>query len=443
MCQKSKSAAFFRETLVFKHIDNITFALLAITLISTSFCGTGTIGFFAILSILCTVFKLLVKPSERLELSKLDMAVVIFFMASIISLFGSSLFLASFKGFLKSVIYIAFYFCAFHFLNSNRGKINPLLALIAILVTVQGVIGIIQNFLGIEPISGWQDISNLDVQEVISRCYGTLKPYNPNLLAGYILAGISSVFYFCTINFTDKKYKRALVFLGALFACFLAVIYSGCRGGYLALFAFVAAAFVWLYFYIRETIGFENIKKRYKNFAVVISAGVLLFILSSPAISKRIMSIFVMHEDSSIGFRLNVYEACWRMFLDNFFVGIGLGNQNFREIYGLYMKTTFDALGAYSVPLEIAVETGIIGLLAFCYFIFLAFKYALHFVKNADTLRCKILALSIFLMLTSTMVHGLWDTIWYRPQVQIIFWLNIAMLNTLIMRPKLTLKKGL
>ncbi len=45
--------------------------------------------------------------------------------------------------------------------------------------------------------------------------------------------------------------------------------------------------------------------------------------------------------------------------------GIGVGNQAFRLAYGLYMRSGFDALGAYCVPLEIAVETGVFGLLAF------------------------------------------------------------------------------
>ena len=41
----------------------------------------------------------------------------------------------------------------------------------------------------------------------------------------------------------------------------------------------------------------------------------------------------------------------------------------------------------------------------------------------------KILALSIVLMILATMGHGLFDTIWFRPQVQLLFWVNIAMLE--------------
>ena len=43
----------------------------------------------------------------------------------------------------------------------------------------------------------------------------------------------------------------------------------------------------------------------------------------------------------------------------------------------------------------------------------------------------KILALSIVLMILAFMGHGLFDTIWFRPQVQLLFWTNIAMLDGL------------
>ena len=34
-----------------------------------------------------------------------------------------------------------------------------------------------------------------------------------------------------------------------------------------------------------------------------------------------------------------MYNSCVNMFKDNWLLGIGVGNKNFREIYGLYMKT--------------------------------------------------------------------------------------------------------
>ena len=136
-----------------------------------------------------------------------------------------------------------------------------------------------------------------------------------------------------------------------------------------------------------------------------------------------------MRGDSSTSFRMNVYSASFKMFLDNPFLGIGVGNQNFREVYGLYMKTGFDALGAYSVPLEIAVESGIFALIAFILFLICAIQKILSYIFNSkNTVKTTIL-FSILIMLTGTMVHGFFDTVFFRPQIQVIFWLNIAILN--------------
>ena len=156
-----------------------------------------------------------------------------------------------------------------------------------------------------------------------------------------------------------------------------------------------------------------------------------IFVVTNPALIKRFESIFALRADSSISFRFNVYEAAWRMFLDNPFLGIGVGNQNFREIYGLYMKTGYDALGSYCVPLEIAVESGIFALIAFVVFLVIATKQCIKVCLNENKpINTKVLALCITLTIAATMGHGLFDTIWFRPQVQFLFWTFIAMLNT-------------
>ena len=74
------------------------------------------------------------------------------------------------------------------------------------------------------------------------------------------------------------------------------------------------------------------------------------------------------------------------MFKDNWLLGIGVGNQNFREIYGLYMKTGFDALSAYNIYLEIAVESGIFALLAFMAFIFLNLKNVIKYIYRKNNI---------------------------------------------------------
>ena len=116
------------------------------------------------------------------------------------------------------------------------------------------------------------------------------------------------------------------------------------------------------------------------------------------------------------------------MFLDNFWVGIGIGNKVFREIYGLYMRSGFDALGAYSVFLETAVETGIIGLSTLLAFIgFMIVSAVKNLVAKIVSFSDKILFALILTGVVGMMTHGFVDTIWFRPQVQVLFWFMSAL----------------
>ena len=431
--QNSKFAEFISNSLIFENIDNISFILLILTLISTTFMSSGFIGLFAFLFSFSCFFKAIIKKGETAELSFINKILIIYFLFVIISSLGASLFVLSLKGILKTFIYAIFYFSLCYFLSLNKKKIIPLVITIAAVTSIEGIIGILQNISHVEEIATWQDTANIDPTRVISRAYGTLKPYNPNLLAGYLVAGLSSVFALFSMAYINKNKLNQAIF-GALFLMvFLAIFVTGSRGAYLGLFGFLAVIFSYAIYIVKKYYGgFSNIKKQYKVMAgsfLAFCLGVVCFI---PSFFERILSIFSFRGDSSISFRMNVYEACYQMFLDNKFLGIGVGNKNFREIYGLYMKTGYDALGSYCVPLEIAVESGIFALASFMTFIIIivvrCVKYTLK--ENINPIN-RILIFSVLLTITGVMFHGFFDTIFFRPQVQIIFWSNIAIFHSL------------
>ncbi|MBQ8635409.1 O-antigen ligase family protein [bacterium] len=317
------------------------------------------------------------------------------------------------------------------FFKQNENKIPAVILFVTALMSYESIIAIYQNMGGVVEISGWQDMSNINPEQVVSRAYGTLQPYNPNLLAGYLLCGLATFVYLILVNLKSGKKRVALVFLGLLLLNLIAIIDTGCRGAYLGFLFFFPVLFLALIYHVQRNLGgFENIKKRYKNLTVAGIVGIILFVVTNPALIKRVESIFALRADSSISFRMNVYEAVWKMFLDNPFLGIGVGNQNFREIYGLYMKTGYDALGSYCVPLEIAVESGIFALIVFIIFLILVIRQCFKVCKSEKNINIKVLALCIALVVFATMGHGLFDTIWFRPQVQFLFWTFVAMLKT-------------
>lgn len=427
----TKIKKFIQDSLFYKNFDNLAYILLLGVLFCAIILPSDYQGLIALLFSSMMIFRIFLKDNSNFKLEKFDKALIVYFLIVTMSLFGSTLFKLSFHGYIKTLIYILFYFSATLFFKDNKNKIAPTLFFVCFLMSYESIIAILQNFRGVDEISGWQDMSNLNPEQVVSRAYGTLLPYNPNLLAGYLLCGLSSFIYFIFLGIKNKKIKTTLIFLALFLINLVAIVVSGCRGAYLGFLLFFPCLFIGLINYVKKYFGgLSNIKKRYKNLFIGAIVALAMFIVTNPALIKRVQSIFAFRQDSSISFRLNVYESAIRMFLDNIFFGIGVGNQNFREIYGLYMKTGYDALGSYCVPLEIAVESGIFALLAFVLFLYFVFKKCFLVLKT-DNIQEKIFCFSLILMLLAVIGHGLFDTIWFRPQLQFLFWTNIAMLKAI------------
>ena len=310
--------------------------------------------------------------------------------------------------------------------------------LVGILCSAEAIIAIYQNFAGVEQISTWQDSNYINPEDAIARAYGTLKPLNPNLLGGYLIAGIPYILGAGAICLVQKNFKTFFSSLTFFALCSLAVFLTGSRGAYLALAAIVAGMITIVTLVIKTDYNTaQKLKSVWQKFVIAVISLFALVLIAVPKITKRLLSIFILRGDSSTSFRMNVYNSSWHMFCDNCILGIGAGNQTFREIYGLYMLTGYDALSTYSVPLEIAVESGIFGLIAFVAFIglFLFDTYKCITTKaNADGLADKIVVCAATLTIIGVMTHGLFDTIYFRPQVQFLFWTTIAMASSVMYR---------
>ncbi len=400
---QNKLSPIYNKSFFLQNIDWLIFANILLVILSSTIAPSDYIGYFAIFAIILTTIKLITKTGEKFELTWADKLLLIYFLFVVISVAGSSLLYLSLKGFFKTLTYLGFYVSLVHYFKDNRDKIKYIFWAYALCVAFETVVAFLQNFAAVDEISGWQDTSRLNPEEVMTRVYGTLKPYNPNLFGGYMLACIPSLITL------PKKWGIPI----PLFAS-VALILTGCRGSYIGYFFQILLLVAVLYKFLEP-----KFKKLFAT--VVTSAGALIFcfMMSVSALRARIFSIFAMRSDSSNSFRFNVYNSCIDMFKDNWLLGIGVGNQNFREIYGLYMKTGFDALSAYNIYLETAVESGIFALLAFLGFVALIIKYAIKNLKN-------IYVLAALVSITGILLHGFVDTVFFRPQIQFTFWIMVA-----------------
>lgn len=425
-----------KNSLILNRIEDIILFFTGITLLASTFMQSEHIAVFAIAVILLTLLKLHLKKGAKVHVTGFDSALLIYFGICLISTVNSTLLPQSVHGFLKTVIYILYYFCAANYFQTNQSKIKYVLLLMSALCTIEGAIALCQNFAGVEQISTWQDSRYINPEDAIARAYGTLKPYNPNLLGGYLVCAIPCIIASGALFLSKKHYKSLFFSTGAFLISALAVFVTGSRGAYLGLGAVIAGLIVLVTLIINTDFKTqERLKSIWHKVVAALCGAFVLLLIAVPKITKRILSIFILRGDSSTSFRMNVYNSSWHMFCDNWLFGIGAGNQTFREIYGLYMISGYDALSTYSVPLEIAVEAGIFALLAFVCFIVLFVIDGYKFLTNADntnSLADKVIVCAAILTVLGVMMHGMFDTIYFRPQVQFVFWTMIAMASSVL-----------
>ena len=421
---QDKTKYLYENSIFLQNIDFFILCSILLVFVVSTFMQSDYIGFVAFVTMFLTFVKLLTKSGEHFSFNTFEIFILVYFMLVIVSLAGSTLFALSLKGFMKTFIYIGFYFSVAHYLKNNKGKIPLIFAVISGCICFESAAAFLQNFAHVEAISTWQDTTGLNPEEIMTRVYGTLKPYNPNLLGGYFVVGIPAVLGFCAYLLNKKEYKYSLIagFVGLL--SIVSLFLTGCRGAYLALLTILFGTFL-----ISAKFFWADYKKWYLSFVGFAFCAFTFALIFITSLRARFVSIFAMRNDSSNSFRFNVYQSSVKMFMDNWLFGIGVGNKNFREIYGLYMKTGFDALSAYNIFLEIAVESGIFALVAFAGYLFVCIKDAVKFIlKSADVTSVIFVSAALLSVLAATL-HGFVDTVFFRPQLQFVYWTMVGVIS--------------
>lgn len=411
----------YNSSFVLKKIDKLIGLNIFLVILSSVYAQSDSIGYFALFAILLTCVKLLTKTGEKFEMSFADKFLLVYFLFVVVSVAGSSLLYLSLKGFFKTLTYLGFYISVIHYLKDNKNMIKWIFFAFALCAGYETIFAFLQNFGAVEEISGWQDMSHLNPEEVMTRVYGTIKPYNPNLFGGYMLSIIPA---FITLPFINKKLMPVAI-IGGLLSC-IALVLTGCRGAYIGLFFEILVVICVIYKFLKP-----QLRKAFTALIGFCALALSFIIVSTASLRARIFSIFAMRSDSSNSFRFNVYQSCIQMFKDNWLLGIGCGNQNFREVYGLYMKTGFDALSAYNIYLETAVESGIFALTAFISFLGINIYKSFKFIFSNKTIEA-VYVLSALLSIIGMLTHGFVDTVFFRPQIQFTFWIMVGIIRVIV-----------
>jgi putative inorganic carbon (hco3(-)) transporter len=158
------------------------------------------------------------------------------------------------------------------------------------------------------------------------------------------------------------------------------------------------------------------------------AAIVILAVIVVDPLRDRVASMFSGREDSSNNYRINVWMSVIEMIKDRPVLGIGPGNDAFNRVYPRYQQTGYSALSAYSVLLEILVETGIIGLTCFLWLLMATFTQGWVLLQRLRSVASRegFWLMAAIATMLGMLSHGLFDTVWYRPQVSTLWWLMLA-----------------
>lgn len=329
---------------------------------------------------------------------------------------------AAFVGWSKLTLYLLLFALMARLLRSPR--IRSLVVLVYLLAALAvSVYGLQQWFSGTTALATWVDPTS--PLSKTTRVYSYLG--NPNLLAGYLVpAVIFSIMAFFSWRRLIPK-ALALTMAGVNSAC-LVLTFS--RGGWIGMVASLFIALILLAFWWSV-----YLPKFWRTIALPLIAGgfigaVLLAVLVVQPLRDRASSIFVGRGDSSNNFRINVWMSVIEMIKDRPILGIGPGNVVFNKIYPLYQRPRFSALSAYSIFLEVAVETGLIGLTCFLWLLLVTFSQGwtqLNRLREVSS-RQAFWLMGAIASLIGLMGQGMFDTVLYRPEINTLWWLMIALI---------------
>jgi len=329
---------------------------------------------------------------------------------------------AAASGLVKASLYLALFLLSARVLRNARLR-NWVIMVYLFVTQAVSVYGIRQHFFGADALATWVDPNSAQAQT--TRVYSFLG--NPNLLGAYLMPGIAlSIAAFFIWKGIGPKALAGLMFLTNA-AC-LVLTYS--RGAWIGMLLMLATFSLLLLAWLSA--WFTPFWRRWA-LPAVLGAGtafVIVAVIALEPLRTRVTSMFVGREDSSNNFRLNVWAAVGEMIRDRPVLGIGPGNDAFNSIYPLYQRPRFTALSAYSIFLETIVEIGFVGFAVFIWMLAVILGQGWRSLKS---LRDQGNPQAFWLMgaiatLPGELGQGLFDTVWYRPEIQTLWWLCVGLI---------------
>ena len=236
---------------------------------------------------------------------------------------------------------------------------------------------------------------------------------NPLYLAGIMCMLLPVALVIVMDAGFEKRLKKAASC--AIAGIIVGLIFNKSRSAWLTELLVIPLA---IYKYIKQ-------QKKYLIIFVLVLAGMATFMATNPAYVDLVRSITNVTTARSNKERLLVWESAVHMVQDHPVTGVGLGQ--FREKYSQYQsnETQVTVRHVHSNYLQMAAETGLVGLAGFLFFIG---YYLVTSLKNYRQYHDPYDRLIFVVILSNIVLMGLFDYTLMMSSGKRIMWFLLAIL---------------
>jgi hypothetical protein len=381
----------------------------------TNALGIGLIDFMLLglyLAWACRIFVLRTAPLPRPEPA--DGWVALLVLAGVLSIQNASeprLVLFALESLLVHVL--VYFYVSRHF---RREHLPWYLGAIAFAIVAQTALALVQNRLGmlvgliLDKGAGGEELHyQYQVPGIEDITRGTGTTYDSHAFGIYMAMLLVYPLVFLYAGALPRRLRLASGALLLFGAAGLTVSYS--RSAWLC---FAAAAALGLLVLIAW-------RERYVVPSLVGAA--IVGVSTAPWLFYRLFERLFNAPDMLLTERFDQFPVAWSIWQENFFVGAGVGNY-IDAMYRHNLDWAYEVL-VHNVPLYIAAETGLFGLLAY-YGLVAAALLRLWRVTRLRWEPASRVALAGFLGLLAYALDGLTDPMFREPVVYLQFWVTVG-----------------
>ena len=397
--KKLKLDKIFKDSIFAKPIIWVSF-----TIVFSPILETMQILLFVLASIMSFILMVILEENFKFRYTPMNAWVIVFMIIYALSAVASMSIVTSLQVALLVLSFIVFYFVLVNSI-STRKELDVLLTLfvgIGLLIALYGIYQYV--FAGSFASSSFVDKEMFE--DISTRVSGTFD--NPNVMGEYLLLVIPIAL---TFLWNYKGWFKKTIALGSIgiMAVSLALTYS--RGCYLGIAACIGIFLLLI-----------NLK-----FIIAFLGGLLAMPFILPAsILNRFTSIGNTG-DSSTSYRISIWKGAIDMVKDYWYRPIGQGTVAFNRIYPLYSYSGVGAEHTHNLFLQLIIETGILGIIAFVGMLFKFYQTLCNALKVCEDKVLKIQIIAFISGMSGFLIQSMFDNTWYNNRIILIFWTFIGL----------------